>query len=50
MDPLVRFKVLEIEEPAIRQRYLNAIEKVYPYGRFILGPEIKELEDNLWVD
>ena len=47
MDPLVRFKVLEIEEPVVRQRYLSAIEKVYMHGRFILGPEIAELEDNL---
>ena len=44
---MVRFKVLEIEDPIVRQKYLNAIEKVYKHGRFILGPEIDHLEDNL---
>ena len=47
VDPLDRFKVLEIEDPIVRQKYLNAIEKVYKHGRFILGPEIDHLEDNL---
>ena len=43
----VRFKVLELEEQYVRDTYLRAIEKVYKHGRFILGPEVDELEENL---
>ena len=40
------FKVLELEEQHVRDTYLRAIEKVYKHGRFILGPEVDELEEN----
>ena len=43
----IRFKELEILNSNDRRKYLDAIERVYMHGRFILGPEIDELEELL---
>ena len=47
MKSKIRYKILEIIDDNLRKEYLNAINNVYKHGRFILGPEIDELEENL---
>ena len=47
MKSKIRYKILEILDEDKRKEYLSAINNVYKHGRFILGPEIDELEETL---
>lgn len=43
----IRYRDLTIPKGEVRFKYLDAIERVYDHGKFILGPEVEELEARL---
>ena len=43
----LRFRDLSIHDKSLKKAYLGAIERVYEHGRFILGPEVCQLEKEL---
>ena len=45
----VRFRELEIKYQKEKNNYLNAIEKVFEHGKFILGPEVELLENKMQI-
>ena len=45
----VKYRDLRITDICLREQYIQAIESVYNHGRFIMGPEVFELENALQV-
>ena len=43
----IAFRDLSLDSSELKERYFSAINKLYEHGQFILGPEVKSLEDKL---
>ena len=44
---MIPFIDLNAQQKLIRDKIVKRIEKVLDHGQYILGPEVKELEDKL---
>tara|TARA_B100000073_G_C23258534_1_gene381462 strand:+ start:170 stop:472 length:303 start_codon:yes stop_codon:yes gene_type:complete len=43
----IKFRDLRINSSKDKTKYFESIERIYKHGKFIMGPEIQELENKL---